>query len=176
MDWTLARTLLADEDPEQVIREVRKIRLRHPDLSDDELAEKMIRRAAVACAVMGAVASAPAGFLLSFSPAADLSYQALRLHRLVLSIARSYSGRPTTSLERGMTVAGSLAVSATTGWLRRAILRAARRPLSRRAPGLLPLASALIGGALSYAAARGVGAAARDYCRASRRRRSWIKR
>ena len=96
----LAAAALDANDPDRVVEAVLRARERHPDLSDEELADKLTARAALACAAVGAVAPA----------SVDLTYQALSLHRLILSIAR-VSGKPATPLERASAVAGSLLVA-----------------------------------------------------------------
>ncbi len=166
----LARTVLSDADPDGVVQEVRKIRERHPNLSGDELARKLTQRTAIRCAAVAALASAPVGWLCALPLAADLSYQVSSFHRLALSIARAHR-RPTTSLERAVAAAGSLAVAGSAELLRRGALNVGRRSLSRRRPHLLPLVSALVGGAFSYVAARTFGGAVQDYCRTARTRR-----
>src|ERR1700693_2487090 len=95
----LAAAALGGNDPDRVVEAVLRARERYPDLSREGLAAKLPARPALACAAVGAVASA----------SIDLSYQTLSLHRLVLSIAR-VSGRPVTALERVAGVAGSLLV------------------------------------------------------------------
>lgn len=54
----LTRTVLTDIDRDKVVQEVRKIRLKYPGASDDDLAKTVIRQTALRCAAIGAVASA----------------------------------------------------------------------------------------------------------------------
>lgn len=166
----LARSVLSDADPDRVVQEVRKVRERHPDLSSDELARKLTQRTAIRCAAVAALASAPVGWLCASPLAADLSYQVSSLNRLALSIAHAHR-RPAAGPEHALAAAGSLLVAGAAHWLRRGALNLARRSLSRRAPRLLPVVGALVGGALSYAAARTFGGAVQDYCQTARTRR-----
>ena len=158
----LAAAALGGNDPDRVVENVRRARERYPDLSREELADKLTARAAFSCAAVGAVAS---GTL-------DLSYQALSLHRLVLSIAR-VSGEPASALERVAAVAGSLLVAAAGEGARRVAARAARRLPSDRSPLLPALGSALAAGAVHYGAARLIGYAARRFFFEGRSRRRW---
>jgi hypothetical protein len=158
----LAAAALGGNDPDRVVEDVRRTRERYPDLSREEIADKLTARAALSCAAVGAVASA----------SLDLSYQTLLLHRLVLSIAR-VSGEPATALERVAAVAGSLLVAAAGEGARRVAARAARRLPSDRSPLLPALGSALAAGAVHYGAARLVGYVARRFFFEGRARRRW---
>jgi len=158
----LAAAALGGNDPDRVVAAVLRARERYPDLSREELADKLTARAALACAAVGAVASA----------SIDLSYQTLSLHRLVLSIAR-VSGRPVTALERVAAVAGSLLVAAAGEGARRVAARAARRLPADRSPLLPALGSAAAAGAVHYGAARLIGYAARRFFFEGRGRRRW---
>src|ERR1017187_4808041 len=66
----LARTVLLGAD-----EEIRRIIEKHPHADRYELADRLVARAALRCAAVGAVASAPAGFLAALPAAADLAYQ-----------------------------------------------------------------------------------------------------
>ncbi len=162
----LARSVILDEEPERLAEDLRKISRRYPHLSPEELSEKLIQRAAIRCAAVGALASVPAAWLPAFPVAADLPYQVLSLNRLARTVAAGFH-RPTTGLECGIAAASSLVMAGASGWLRAGTVEIARRPLSHRAPHVLPLLAAVIGGALGYAAVRLMGALAQDYCRAT---------
>ena len=71
----LARTVLTDVDRDKIDDEVRKFRNRYPEYSRDDLVDRLIYHTAVRCGVIGAVASAPPGFLAVLPLAADFSYQ-----------------------------------------------------------------------------------------------------
>ena len=145
----LAGAALSAEDPERVVESVARLRKRHPRLSRENLAGKLTARAALTCAAVGAVAG-------------PVSFQALALDRLVLSIAR-VSGRPASPLERAAGAVASLLVAGAAEGLRRQALRATRR-LPERPHVVLPaLAGALAGALVGGAAAALVGQAARHY-------------
>src|SRR5881396_1177685 len=59
----LARTVLTDLDRDKIDDEVRNFRSRYPEYSRDDLVNRLIHHTAVRCGVIGAVASAPPGFL-----------------------------------------------------------------------------------------------------------------
>jgi len=165
----LARTVWTDVDRDKVSEEVRKFRLRYPDYSDDELADRLIRQTALRCAAVGAVASAPPGFLAIVPLAADLSYQVLALNRMVLTIARIYD-RPTTREQRGLAVGASLALGGGVEFLRRNVIKGVARSLKRQGTAhLVPVFGALLGGVFSYASVRTIGRQARDYYRQRRK-------
>ena len=145
----LAGAALSPEDPERVVEAVGRLRRRNPELSREELARKLTARTALICAAVGAVAG-------------PVSFQALALDRLLLSIARA-SGRPASALERAAAAAASLLAAGAAEGARRQAQRAARRLPERRSPLVPVLAAALAGGALSYGAARLLGLAARRY-------------
>ena len=168
----LARSIWTDVDRTAVDKEVRRFKTKHHGMSNDELVEKLIRTTALRCGAVGAVASAPPGFLAVLPLAADFSYQVLALNRLVLTIARIY-GKPTTREQRGATVAASLALGGGAEFIRRSIVKAVTRGMRKQALSrLMPVAGALIGGSLTYAAVMSVGRQAQEYYR----RRSIISR
>jgi len=153
----LAGAALSPEDPERVVESVARLRRRHPKLSREDLAGRLTARTALACAAVGAVAG-------------PVSFQALALDRLFLSIAR-VSGRPASPLERAAGAVASLLVAGAAEGLRRQALRATRR-LPERPNALVPaLAGALVGGVVGGAAAGLVGLAARQYVFGGRRGR-----
>jgi uncharacterized protein (DUF697 family) len=161
----LARSIWTDVDHSKVDKEVRRFRTKHHGLSNDELVEKLIRTTALRCGAVGAVASAPPGFLAVLPLAADFSYQVLALNRLVLTIARIY-GRPTTREQRAATVGASLALGGGAEFLRRSIVKTVTRGMRKQAISrLMPAAGAVIGGALSYTSVIAIGRQAQDYYR-----------
>jgi uncharacterized protein (DUF697 family) len=164
----LARTVWTDVDRDKVAKEVAKIRARYPGASNEELVSKLIRQTALRCAAIGAIASAPPGFLSIVPLAADFSYQVLALNRLVLTVARIY-GRPTSREQRGATVAASLALGGGTEFVRRNLVIGVTRSLKRqRATHLVPVFGGLLGAIMSYASVRAVGRQAQAYYRPKR--------
>jgi hypothetical protein len=158
----LAAAALDANDPDRVVEAVLRARQRFPDLSPEEIADKLTARAALTCAAVGSVAPA----------SVDLTYQTLSLHRLILSIARA-SGNPATPLERTAALAGSLLVAAASEGARRVAVRATRRLPADRWPLLPALGGALAAAAVQYGAARFLGYAARRFFFERRVRRLW---
>ena len=164
----LARTVWSDVDRDKIAKEVAKIRARYPGASNEQLVSKLIRQTALRCAAIGAVASAPPGFLSIVPLAADFSYQVLALNRLVLTVARIY-GRPTSREQRGATVAASLALGGGTEFVRRNLVKGVTRSLKRQAAThMVPVFGGLIGAIMSYASVRAVGRQAQAYYRPKR--------
>ena len=158
----LAAAALGANDPDRVVEAVQRARERYPELSREEIADKLTGRAALTCAAVGVVAPA----------SVDLTYQTLSLHWLVLSIAR-VSGHPATPLERAAAVAGSLLVAAASEGARRVAVRATRRLPAERWPLLPAVGGALAAAAVQYGAARLLGYAARRFFFEGRGRRLW---
>jgi hypothetical protein len=165
----LARAVLLGAEEERLDAEISRILEDHPDADREEIADRLIARAAARCAAIGAVASIPAGFLAGLPVAADVSYQVLALNRLALGIARA-ARRPTTPVERAAAAVGALALTGAARVFREAILRGARRSLGGRVPALLPVAGALAGAASSALAVWAAGRIARDAFGRRRRR------
>ena len=172
MDVSLAQAVLAGADEAAVLRGVERLRERHPGLSRDELAVRLIRRAARRCAAVGAMTGAPAAWLNAAAVRADLPFQTLELARLALSLAAVYR-RGVDLSERGLCAAASLAVAAAAGAVRAGAVRLAHTTLARRrSSAAAAVLGGLAGGALAYGAAMAFGRAAREHFRgASRLRR-----
>jgi len=161
----LARTVLTDVDRDKIADEVQKFRTNYPQCSRDDLVDRLIQHTAVRCGVIGAVASAPPGFLAVLPLAADFSYQVLALNRLVLTIARIY-GRTTTREQRAATVAVSLLLGGGAEFLRRHIVKGVSTSFKRQNQTRLgTYAGGAIGSLLTYGAVRAIGRMARDYYR-----------
>jgi hypothetical protein len=161
----LARTVLTDVDRDKIEDEVRKFRTRYPHYSREELVDRLIHHTAIRCGVIGAVASAPPGFLAVLPLAADFSYQVLALNRLVLTIARIY-GRTTSREQRALTVAVSLALGGGAEFLRRNVVKGVSESLRRgNAARLAPHVGGTIGSLLTFGAVRVIGMMARGYYR-----------
>ena len=82
MYTALARVVLDETDRERVAEEVRRLRERHPKASRDELAGRLIRKAALRCAAASGILTGPAAFFGAMPFGADLAYQAVALNRL----------------------------------------------------------------------------------------------
>lgn len=162
---SLAEGVLTGADEAAVTRRVERLRQRHPGLSRDRLADKLIFGTAWRCAAVGALTGAPGAWLGAAPLAADLSFQVLALTRLALGLAVIYRRRPDLG-ERGLSAAGSLALAAGAGSLRAAAVKLVRQALKRRRSGpAAPVFGALVGGALAYGAVLAFGRAARDHFR-----------
>ena len=149
----LVQEILTGAEEAAAVRRVERMRERHPGLSRDELADRLIRRTAWRCAAVGAVTGAPAGWLGVAPIAADLPFHVHALARLALGLASIYRRRPDLS-ERGLSTAGSLALSAGAAALRSGALKLLHRQLRRRRSFVAaPVLGGLAGGALAYAAA-----------------------
>jgi len=161
----LARTVLTDVDRDKIAAEVRKFRERYPQYSRDDLVDRLIQHTAVRCGVIGAVASAPPGFLAVLPLAADFSYQVLALNRLVLTIVRIY-GRTTTREQRAATVAVSMLLGGGAEFLRRNVVKGVSASLKRQNERRLAThVGGVIGSLLTYAGVRAIGLLARNYYR-----------
>lgn len=157
----LARMVLLGADEERLDAEIRGIIEKHPEADRYEIAERLVARAALRCAAVGAVASVPAGFLSGLPVAADLAYQVRSLQALALSIARTRR-RETAPLERAAVAVGALALAGAGRVFREQFLRGARAAFRRRAPRLLPLAGAVAGVASGALTAWIAGRVARE--------------
>jgi hypothetical protein len=156
----LARSVLV-VDEEQLDSEIRRMRERYPEAGTRELADRLIGRAAVKCAAVGALASIPASFIPVLPLAADISFQVRSLNALALAIAHA-NRRRTTPVERAATAVGALALAGAARVFRRGFLRGARKSLARKSPRLVPLAGALAGAASGALAAWAAGRIARE--------------
>ena len=156
----LARSVLV-VDEEQLDSEIRRMRQRYPEAGTRELADRLVARAALKCAAVGAVASIPASFIPLLPLAADVSFQVRSLNGLALAIAHAHRHR-TTPVERAASAVGALALAGAARVFRRGFLRGARRSLAKRSPRLLPFAGALAGAASGALAAWAAGRIARE--------------
>jgi hypothetical protein len=158
----------------QADRAVDLVRARHPDLSDEAVAGRLVGQAAWRCAAVGALSCAGMELAGRVITGVDFSYQAVSLYRLAASVARAH-GRETTLAERAAAAAGSLAFAGAAELVRRGGNACSRRLLGRRAPGLAVIVSALAGGAVGYASARTFARVWRDALeRRNRRRLPWL--
>lgn len=176
---SLLRRLVRDLDRERLAAEVQRFKRKNAELELDLQAAKLVRRTARRCALVGALASAPAGWLAIAALAPDLSYLISQQSRLVFSLSVLY-GRDPSAAERMAEVALCLTAGMGTELAREAILEGIERGLSSRllsralrkagSEGLerlalrsVPVAGAVAGGAINYWAVKGVGNAAIRY-------------
>jgi hypothetical protein len=151
----IARAVLDETMAERAVTEVERLRRRHPKASRDQLADRLVRRAAAQCGAAAALLTGPAAFFGSIPFGADLAWQVVVLNRLVLSLAALY-GRVPSGAERAAAVAAAAGAGAGSDVLRQGFVRLLRQAAPRR-PAARTLAGALAGGALGYGAAMAVG-------------------
>lgn len=159
----IARAVLDETTTERAATEVERLRRRHPKASRDELAERVVRRAALQCGAAAALLTGPAAFFGSMPFGADLAWQVVVLNRMVLSLAAVY-GRPLSAGERAAGVAAAAGAGVGSGVLRQGLIRVLRQAAPRR-PGTRTVAGAIAGAALGYGAALAVGRFAREQFR-----------
>ncbi|HYK41328.1 MAG TPA: hypothetical protein VE007_02990 [Thermoanaerobaculia bacterium] len=156
----LARSVLI-VDEEELDAEIRRMRERYPEAGIRELTDRLIVRAAVKCALVGAVAAIPASFIPVLPVAADVSFQVRSLNGLALAVAHA-NRRRTTPVDRAAAAVGALALAGAARVFRRGFLRGARRSLAKNSPRLVPFAGALAGAASGALAAWAAGRIARE--------------
>jgi hypothetical protein len=156
----LARAILDDANRLRAGRDVERLRERHPRASRDELAARVMRRAALQCAAAGGLLAGPAAFFGALPFGAGLAYQAVALNRLVLSLAALY-GDEAGGRSRATGVVAGFSAGLGSELVTQALVRVLRGAMPRR-PGLRTVAGGLAGGAMGYAAAVAVGGFARD--------------
>ncbi len=162
----LARAVLDEGGVRRAASEVERLRRRHPRASRDELAERLIRRAALQCACAGALLTGPAAFFGSMPFGADLAWQIVALNRLVLGLAALYGRTPTIG-DRAAGVAAAAGAGIGSEAVRQGLVRVLRRAAPRRSAARTAF-GALAGGALGYGAAVAVGRYAKGALRGSR--------
>jgi len=151
----LARAVLDDTNRHRAGREVRRLRERYPRASRDELAARVIRRAALQCAAAGGLLAGPAVFFGAMPFGAGLAYQAVALNRLVLALAEIYGGGGDARSRAGGIAAG-FSAGLGSELVRQALVRLLRSTFPRR-PGVRTGIGVIAGGAAGYAAAVAVG-------------------
>ena len=159
----LARDVL-EPASERVARDVRRAREKHPRASRSELADALVRGAALRSAAVAAVAAAPSAWLSLLPVAADFPFQVLAFNRAALSVPLALRRR-TSIVERLLAAAASLTAASLAVWSREQGIRIARRALSDRPPAVRAAAQAVVAAGLSGAAVLALGRAAREYCR-----------
>lgn len=156
----LARAVLDPTQQARAASQLERLRRRHPRASRDELADRLIRRAALQCASGGVLMAGPAAFFGAMPFGADLAWQVVVLNRLVLSLAALYRRRAS-GQRRVSGVAAGAGAAVSSELLRQGLIRVLRRVLPRR-PGARAAAGALAGGLIGYAVATAIGRFARD--------------
>lgn len=177
--YALLERLFKEIDQDSIQAEVEALRAAKPELSREQLAEQLTKRAAVRVASVGAAAGIPGGPLAILAMAPDIFNLVLQQSRLVLSIAFLYDRKPHLK-RRFKEVLATLAVGtgASAGrvgvrmviakGLERAVAaKLARkifgRYLVKRIPKIVPVVGTIAGASINYASMRTVGKAAVAY-------------
>lgn len=177
--YALLERLFKEIDQESIQAEVKALRAAKPELSREQLAEHLSKRAAVRVASVGAAAGIPGGPLAVLAMAPDIFNLVLQQSRLVLSIAFLYDRKPHLK-RRFKEVLATLAVGtgASAGrvgvrvliakGLERAVAaKLARkifgRYLVKRVPRVVPIVGTIAGASINYLSVRAVGKAAVAY-------------
>lgn len=159
----IARAVLDEASTERAASEVERLKRRHPRASRDELAGRLVRKAAIQCGAAGALLTGPAAFFGSMPFGADLAWQVVALNRLVLGLAALY-GRAPTGAERAAGVAAAAGAGVSSEVLRQGLVRLLRRALPRR-PAARTVAGVAAGAVFGYAAAIAIGRLAQEQLR-----------
>lgn len=174
--YVILEKLFKEIDQEAIRAEVLALRKSKPDLSREQIAEQMTKKAAVRVASVGAAAGVPGGPLGILAMAPDIFNLVLQQSRLVLSIAFLFDQQPHLK-QRFREVLATLAVAtgasagrqgirlligkglerAAAGKLARKIFG---RFLVRRIPAIAPVLGTVAGGTINYFSMRAVGRAA----------------
>ena len=174
--YGLLEKLFKEIDQDSIQAEVDALRSAKPDLSREQLADHLTKKAAVRVASVGAAAGIPGGPLAVLAMAPDIFNLVLQQSRLVLSIAFLYDRKPHLK-QRFKEVVATLAVGtgASAGRLgvrvlvakgleRAAAAKLARkifgRALVRRLPAAAPILGTIAGASINYVSMRTVGKAA----------------
>ena len=174
--YDLMEKLFKEIDQEAIRAEVEALREAKPELSREQIADQMTKKAAVRVASVGAAAGVAGGPLGVLAMAPDIFNLVLQQSRLILSIAFLYDQQPNLK-ERFREVLATLAVATgasagrqgmrlllTKGLERAAAGKLARkifgRFLVRRIPAVAPILGTVAGGTINYLSMRAVGRAA----------------
>lgn len=177
--YRLLERLFKEIDQESIQAEVDALRTAKPNLSREQLAEHLTKKAAVRVASVGAAAGIPGGPLAVLAMAPDIFNLVLQQSRLVLSIAFLYDRKPnlrrrfkevlaTLAVGTGAS-AGRVGVRALVvkGLEQAVAAKLARkifgRALVRRLPKIAPIVGTVAGASINYFSMRAVGKAAVAY-------------
>jgi hypothetical protein len=181
--YDLLQRLFKEIDQESIQAEVAALKKAKPEMSREQLADHLTKKAAVRVASVGAAAGIPGGPLAVLAMAPDIFNLVLQQSRLILSIAFLYD-RKANLKQRFNEVLATLAVAtgASAGRMGVRVLLAkgleksvakkfARkifgRFLARRLPTVAPLVGTVAGASINYLSMRAVGKAAVAFYRSS---------
>jgi len=173
--YDLLEKLFKEIDQESIQAEVAALKKAKPELTREQLAQHLTKKAAVRVAAVGAAAGVAGGPLAILAMAPDIFNLVLQQSRLVLSIAFLYDRKPHLK-QRFKEVLATLAVAtgasagrvvAMKGIERAAAAKIARKIfgkfLQRRIGTIAPIVGTIAGGTINYMSMRGVGKAAVAY-------------
>jgi hypothetical protein len=171
--YDLLERLFKEIDQESIEAEVKALREAKPQMSREQLADHLTKKASVRVASVGAAAGVPGGALAVLAMAPDIFNLVLQQSRLILSIAFLYERKPNLR-QRFQEVLATLAVAtgASAGRLGVRVLLAKGlekavakklakkifgRFLARRLPTIAPLLGTVAGASINYLSMRAVG-------------------
>lgn len=162
----LVKRASTDLDVEKIREDVRKFALRHRDLPTRGKALRIVDATARKAALVGAVASVPAGWVAVAATAPELTTLIVLQSRMIVGLHLLYGGELDPE-ERALEVVAGLAAGAGLSVGRRLTVRLAEElatKLAARAVGrsiahLVPLAGIAASAALNYGAVQAVGRA-----------------
>src|SRR5688500_1144642 len=174
--YQLLERLFKEIDQESIEAEVKALRKAKPEMSREQLADHLTKKASVRVASVGAAAGIPGGPLAVLAMAPDIFNLVMQQSRLILSIAFLYD-RKANLKQRFNEVLATLAVGtgASAGRLGVRVLLAKGlektvakkmakkifgRFLARRLPTVAPLVGTGAGASINYFSMRAVGKAA----------------
>lgn len=174
--YSLLEKLFKEIDQDSIQAEVEALKKAKPEMSREQLAQHLTKKAAVRVASVGAAAGVPGGALAVLAMAPDIFNLVLQQSRLVLSIAFLYDEKPHLR-QRFKEVLATLAVAmgASAGragvrallasGLEKAVAKKIARKLfgrflARRLPTIAPIVGTVAGASINYLAMRAVGKAA----------------
>jgi hypothetical protein len=177
--YALIEKLFKEIDQDSIHAEVAALKKAKPNLSREQLADQLTKKAAVRVASVGAAAGVAGGPLGVLAMAPDIFNLVLQQSRLVLSIAFLYDQEPHLK-QRFREVLATLAVATgasagrqgmrlliTKGLEQAAAAKIARkifgRFLMRRIPAIAPVLGTVAGGTINYLSMRAVGRTAVTY-------------
>lgn len=179
--YALLQRLFKEIDQDAIQAEVEALRKAKPEMSREQLADHLTKKAAVRVASVGAAAGIPGGPLAVLAMAPDIFNLVLQQSRLILSIAFLYD-RKANLKQRFNEVLATLAVAmgASAGRAGVRVLLAKGfeqavakkiakkifgRFLARKLPTVAPVLGTVAGASLNYLAMRSVGKAAVKFYR-----------
>ena len=177
--YALIEKLFKEIDQDSIQAEVAALKKTKPNLSREQLADQLTKKAAVRVASVGAAAGVAGGPLGVLAMAPDIFNLVLQQSRLVLSIAFLYDQEPHLK-QRFREVLATLAVATgasagrqgmrlliAKGLEQAAAAKLARkifgRFLMRRIPAIAPVLGTVAGGTINYLSMRAVGRTAVSY-------------